>query len=120
MRVLFTTQIGSGHWRPLAPFARALAEAGHQVAFATTPIGCAIIAGHGFRCFPIGEDDWQKPRSSPARPSGSAVPEPSAAVHLNVFLPRAERDLPALRAVCHDWQPDVIVREQTEFAGCVV
>jgi UDP:flavonoid glycosyltransferase YjiC (YdhE family) len=115
MRVLFTTQIGSGHWRPLAPFARALEAAGHEVAFGTTPIGCTIIAGHGFRCFPIGDDDWQ---DSSRRPQ-PAAPEQSVAVTLNLFLPRAERNLPELLAVCRIWQPDLIVREQTEFAGCL-
>ena len=34
MRVLFTTLPYSGHVHPLVPFARALADAGHDVAFA--------------------------------------------------------------------------------------
>ena len=34
MRALFTTQPGSGMFNPLIPFARALADAGHAVAFA--------------------------------------------------------------------------------------
>ncbi|MBA2521095.1 MAG: glycosyltransferase, partial [Chloroflexia bacterium] len=57
MRVLFTTHPGSGHWHPLVPFAAALHAARHEVAFATTPIGCAAISALGFRCFPVGVDD---------------------------------------------------------------
>lgn len=53
MRALFTTQPGSGHWRPLAPFARALQTAGHTVAFATTPHFCGLIRPHGFACLPV-------------------------------------------------------------------
>jgi len=46
-----------GHWRPLAPFARALQGVGHEVAFATTPFGCPLITEHGFLTFPAGVDD---------------------------------------------------------------
>ncbi|CAA9568971.1 MAG: hypothetical protein AVDCRST_MAG19-2576 [uncultured Thermomicrobiales bacterium] len=54
MRVLVTAQPGDGHWWPLAG---ALAEAGHDVAFATSLVFCAIVAWHGFRCFPMGSDE---------------------------------------------------------------
>ena len=37
MRACFTTQPGTGMFRPLVPFARALADAGHEVAFAPSP-----------------------------------------------------------------------------------
>ena len=37
MRVLFTSQNGSGHWHPLICVARALEAVGHEVAFASTP-----------------------------------------------------------------------------------
>ena len=60
MRVLVTAQPGDGHWRPLAPLAPlagALAEAGHDVAFTTSLVFCAIVAWHGFRCFPMGSDE---------------------------------------------------------------
>ncbi len=116
MRVLFTTQVGSGHWRPLAPFARALTDAGHDVAFASSPIFCSIIAEHGFRGFLVGRDDWLT-RSQQSAPS--AEPEQSEAVLFNQFIPRAERDLPALLALIRDWHPDLLVRETTEFAACV-
>ena len=65
MRVLSTTQVGAGHWRPLAPFARALQGAGRAVAFATTPLSCPAIAEHGFQTFPAGVDEWRTP--SPRR-----------------------------------------------------
>ena len=116
MRVLFTAQVGEGHWRPLAPFAQALAAAGHEVAFASTPFACQIIARHGFRCFPMGDDEWwQRPSQSPP-----AEPEQADAVAVNYFVPLAEHRLSELLTVARDWHPDLIVREQTEFAGCLV
>ena len=57
MRVLFTTLPGSGHWQPLIPFANALQQVGHEVAFATTPSACAVISALGFRCFSAGKDE---------------------------------------------------------------
>lgn len=115
MRVLFTTQVGEGHWRPLAPFARALATAGHGVAFATTPFGCARLAAHGFETFPVGIDDWMHASAEPEERGGA--PAQWQDVARTVFLPRAGRDLPAMLALCDEWKPDLIVREQTEFAG---
>ena len=117
MRVLFTTQFGSGHWRPLAPFARALVDAGHEIAFAASPISCALIAAHGFRSFPVGSDDWLTPLPVPA---SLTAPEQWEAVWLHQFIPRATRNLPALQALVDDWHPDLLVRETTEFAACVV
>ena len=35
MRVLFSTTAAYGHFHPLVPLARAFADGGHQVAFAT-------------------------------------------------------------------------------------
>jgi hypothetical protein len=56
MRALFTTQPGS-HWRPLVPFASALAQRGHRVAFATIPPYHEYIARSGVPCFPMGRAD---------------------------------------------------------------
>ncbi len=117
MRVLFTTQPGSGHWRPLAPLANALTAAGHEVAFATTPAQCETLARFGFRCFPVGADDWR--REAEAKETAEA-PAQAAAVWVEFFAgSRATRTLPDLLAVCQAWRPNLLVRESTEFAGCV-
>ena len=65
MRVLFTTNPGSGHWHPLVPFAEALQTAGHEVAFATTPAACTSIAGLGFRCIPVGAEETVENAKAP-------------------------------------------------------
>jgi UDP:flavonoid glycosyltransferase YjiC (YdhE family) len=122
MRVLFSTQVGAGHWRPLAPFAKALEAAGHEVAFATTPFGCSVIAEHGFRCFPAGIDDWRipSPQGHRGKPKSSEPPQ-AAEVWTEVFVNvQAAHAIPDLLAICAQWQPDLIVREATEFGGYVV
>jgi UDP:flavonoid glycosyltransferase YjiC (YdhE family) len=118
MRIVFTTQAGSGHWRPLVPLARALQAVGHEVAFATTPIACEALADLSFRCFPVGIDDWLvDPGAAPARHDPTT---PAASVWVDVFVNiRAMRALPDVLAVCEVWRPDLLVREMTEFAGCV-
>ncbi len=121
MRVLLTTQVGAGHWRPLAPLAGALHAAGHAVAFAATPYSCAEIAGYGFRCFPVGEDTWRQPQQTPPKSEAQARPPAQADdVARDVFLPNAAQRLPALLALAREWRPDLIVREHTEYAGCLV
>ena len=121
MRVLLTTQVGAGHWRPLAPLAQALHAAGHEVAFAATSYFCNEIGAYGFRCFPVGEDDWLTvERARAAAPSSTAPPAPAPSVARDVFLPHAAQRLPALLALAQGWRPDLIVREQTEYAGCLV
>lgn len=117
MRVLFTAQPGSGHWRPLAPLAKALLCVGHEIAFATAPIACADLARLGFLCFPVETDDWLMESQSTA---ASEAPAQAATVWVELFAgSRAMRSLPDLLALCRAWKPDLVVREATEFAGCV-
>jgi UDP:flavonoid glycosyltransferase YjiC (YdhE family) len=119
MRILFTTQAGSGHWRPLLPLATALRMARHEVAFATTPIACVTLGDLGFRCFPIGVDDWLiEPGTTPTARHDPTTP--AVTVWVDVFVNiRAQQALPDLLTTCEAWRPDVLVREMTEFAGCV-
>jgi UDP:flavonoid glycosyltransferase YjiC (YdhE family) len=119
VRVLVTSQPGSGHWRPLVPLAKALQAAGHEVAFATTPVACATLADLGFHCFPVGIDDWLvQPGAPPAARHDPTTP--AATMWVDVFVDiRAKHALPDLLATCDAWRPDLIVRELTEFAGCV-
>lgn len=117
MRVLLTTQPGEGHWRPLASLAKALRSAGHDVAFATSPIFCSILQRHGFHAFSIGVDDWLAEPTQPDAADSRSEPVQAAVVLLDEFIPRAVHNLPELLALCRDWRPNLIVREQSEFTG---
>jgi UDP:flavonoid glycosyltransferase YjiC (YdhE family) len=119
MRTLFATQAGSGHWRPLLPLATALQAAGHDVAFATTPVACATLGDLGFRCFPVGVDEWLiEPGAAPTARHDPKTPVDREWVDVFVNI-RAQRALPDLLATCEAWRPDLLVREMTEFAGCI-
>lgn len=121
MRVLFSTQCGAGHWRPLVPVAQALQAAGHAVAFATTSFGCTDISGHGFQCFPAGIDDWRQPPPKREGIPPRKGPPQATAVWPDVFVDiRAAHAIPDLLAICGHWHPDLVVREMTEFGACVV
>jgi UDP:flavonoid glycosyltransferase YjiC (YdhE family) len=57
MRALFTSSPASiGHFHPLVPLARALADAGHEVAVAAPAALAAAVAHAGFRHLPAGRD----------------------------------------------------------------
>ena len=56
MRALFTSQPATGGFRPLVPFARALVDAGHDVAFACAPSFGPDVEAAGFEAFPAGID----------------------------------------------------------------
>ncbi len=101
MRVLSTTLPLSGHFYPLIPIARALADAGHEVAFASRATFAAAIARAGFRHFPAGSDE------------------------VNFFLPGAFDDrwprhaIPDILALAATWPPDLVVRGALEYGGCL-
>ena len=118
MRIVITTQAGAGHWRPLVPLAKALQTAGHDVAFATTPVACAALGDLGFRCFPVGSDEWLvEPGAAATVRHDPTMPVTSVWVDVFVNI-RAQQALPDLLVTCEAWRPDLLVRELTEFAGC--
>ncbi|MDQ3929271.1 MAG: glycosyltransferase [Chloroflexota bacterium] len=121
MRVLFTTHPTASHWHPLVPLAQALEAAGHEVAFATSPSFCPTIVTKGFRCFPAGADDVPEERQARREQMVGLNPREETFFTLrHAFAgPRADRSLVSLLDIIAEWQPEVMVRENTEFAGCV-
>src|SRR4051812_25991216 len=101
MRVLFTTQPGTGHFHPLVPLAQALRDVGHDVAFAGARSAQPLIEASGFRGFSAGVE-WR---------TGGRLPLPTDVpwwagiiVHYARELARDVLDL------ARDWAPDLIVR----------
>ena len=119
MRVLFTTQPGTGMFNPLVPFARALAEAGHTVAFACADSFRPEVEEAGFAAFPAGLD-W---RNDALRRAFPDAPPPGPAL-LRWILPHwryttARATVPDLLALAARWRPDLFVREDIEFGACL-
>ncbi|MDQ6834329.1 MAG: glycosyltransferase [Chloroflexota bacterium] len=119
MRVLFSCNALSGHFHPLVPFARALADAGHDVAFAAPASFAPTVTHAGFRHFPAGLDRafhevYPQIHTMPAS-------ELTAFMHPQVWcglLP--EHKVPDLLALAERWSPELIVREERDFSGCIV
>ncbi|MBB4679268.1 glycosyltransferase [Crossiella cryophila] len=118
MRILFTFAGGNGHFDPLTPLAAAALAAGHTVAFASGPGLRAVVAAAGFTAFAV----------------GSGSPDNAAAITALAPLDpeRERRDLregfarrltgerlPGLLDLLAQWQPDVLVRDETDYAAAI-
>ena len=123
MKVLCTCLPGSGHFLPMLPLARALVDAGHEVAFATAGEFGPSIEKHGFAAFPAGislprqlEEAGRRYAEAGLAPSPerfeSFVPRMLAGV---AAPPRARDLLP----IFDEWRPDVLVHDETELGGPV-
>ena len=122
LRVLFTTTAATGHFQPLVPFARALRAAGHTVTFATTPDFVATIEASGFPCSAVGVPTSPKGVMDATGIDLSRLsPEEVNLVAWQWFFlgEHKRREIDELLALIAAWQPDLIVREETEVAGCV-
>jgi UDP:flavonoid glycosyltransferase YjiC (YdhE family) len=123
MKVLFSAVPEAGHLNPLLPFARALADRGHAVAFASAPAFARRAAAAGFAAHPVGDelDAWfaELARRVGGPPGEGLAPE---AIE-GWFVPRlfaqvgAERTIAPLAAVVTAWRPDLVVHDPYQFAA---
>jgi UDP:flavonoid glycosyltransferase YjiC (YdhE family) len=104
--------------------AQALSRAGHEVAFATAADFCRHIERTGFAAFPAGLSLARQIEEARAR-----YPEQDrlrAMERFEEFVPRMLAGVAAparaadLVPVVHRWRPDLLVHDETEFAGPVV
>ncbi len=122
MRALFTTQPGEGHFHWLVPIARALQGAGHTVAVACAPAFRPAVEASGLAALPCGRN-WLIATSPHAfRELDGAASEPAGIEWLRrqAFLRSVtEQMLNDLLASGESWQPDLVVREASEYGGCL-
>lgn len=122
LRVLFTVQPEAGHLHPLLPVATALREAGHEVAFCSSPSFRPEVEAYGFLYFDAGLDFLLSDRSTWTafpplpHPSDPAFPAVVARIFADITT---ERMIPDLLTIAGAWSPDLIVREGMEYGGCV-
>lgn len=121
MRVLFGFVGGRGHVDPLLPLARAVAAAGHQVAFSASRSMEAAVHAAGFEVLP------------PLPGTPPRVPEPAERMPLlEVDRGREEGDLrdrfardgarrraELVLARAPGWRPDVIVVDEADFGAVI-
>jgi UDP:flavonoid glycosyltransferase YjiC (YdhE family) len=122
LRVLFTVRSGLGHLHPLIPIARAAQAAGHEVIFAASLSVASVVERAGFRCQPAGlVIDDQHVEDLVPEMRGSVGKERAAFYWRHIFAEHAPAVMiPALLEFTSVWHPDLIVRDDTEFSGCIV
>ena len=121
MRVLVATTAGAGHLGPILPFAAACRDAGHEVAVAAPASFAPAVARTGLPHLPFPdapEDEW---RAVMARLPGLGPDEANAVVIGEVFAGiDARAALPGVEEIVARWEPDLILRESSEFASFLV
>ena len=118
MRILFTFAGGSGHAEPLVPIARAATAGGHTVAVAGRASVTASLQARGFTVFADASDPGDAP--------------PTRTPLLELSAEREDRDLrdgfadrlararaTGILALCADWRPDLIVRDEVDFGSAI-
>jgi UDP:flavonoid glycosyltransferase YjiC (YdhE family) len=120
---LFSVSGGHGHFHPLVPLARALKEAGHEVAFATGPSMRPLVEASGFTHLPVGGNLAADPEYQEFQAQRKTMPpglETEMLVYSKLFCGIAPRlRTPDLVAVAESWQPDMFIREAAEYAAAI-
>ena len=121
MKVLGTCLPGHGHFNLMLAVARALADAGHEVAFATAADFCPRVEAAGFAAFPAGLSLAEQVAEARRRfPEEDRLP---GRERFESFVPRMLAGVAApsraaeLVSVVRRWEPDVLVHDETELAG---
>ena len=120
MRVLFASTRGVGHFNPLVPFVESALAAGREVMVAGPPALAPTIEPTGYPFWqgenpPDDELDatWARvPQVSPDEANRIVIGEIFAGLNVRAMLP-------ALRAAIAEWKPDLVIREQSEFASAI-
>ncbi|MGI8807429.1 MAG: glycosyltransferase [Acidimicrobiales bacterium] len=123
MKVLGTCLPGHGHFNPMLALAQGLTRAGHEVAFATAAGFCPHIEKAGFQAFPAGLALARQMEAARER-----YPEQDGLVAMERFEQFVPRMLAGVAAPARaadlvpllaSWKPDLLVHDETEFAGPV-
>ena len=121
MRILFTFIGGSGHFRPLIPFARAAQALGHAVAVAGSGRRQAEIAAAGFTAFATSEPG--PGTGSAGRAEAALVPPDLQAEERQLregFAGTAARRHAArVSGLAREWRADLIVRDEVDFGAAI-
>ncbi|HEX8430926.1 MAG TPA: glycosyltransferase, partial [Longimicrobium sp.] len=122
-RFLFSTTPGYGHIYPLMPLARALKQAGHAVAFATSASRQPMVEAFGFDFFAVGGDLRADPEYQQVKAELEAMPLTLESEMINYsriwcgIAPRLRT--PDLVEIARMWQPDMFIREAGEYGAVI-
>jgi UDP:flavonoid glycosyltransferase YjiC (YdhE family) len=122
LRFLFSVQPAVGHLLPVVPVGHALLERGHEVVVVCSPSFRPTVEAFGLTAAPAGLD-WLRAEADRFFPPLGAIDpkERYAWILSNVYAGAAARRLlPDLFELFDAWRPDVVVRDQMEFASWLV
>ncbi|HLL78837.1 MAG TPA: nucleotide disphospho-sugar-binding domain-containing protein [Ktedonobacteraceae bacterium] len=123
MRVLITSVSAYGHFQPMIPLAKALAEAGHEVAIATGSDLRSRAEAAGFQVFDAGLDFEAAYERLAARYPDREYNRLEPDEILGWYLPHLFGEIVApamlsdLEPLVRSWRPHVILHDMGEFAG---
>lgn len=117
-RILFTTVPLAGHLRPGLPIARALLDAGHEVAWYTSEEYAPLVARAGAEVRLMAAD-LSLDQASIEASRGDEKPGLAALKRdiLNVFIAPVPRWVEEIDAVIEDFRPDVVVADAAFLSG---
>lgn len=122
MRVLAACSLGgAGHLHPLLPLLEAARRVGHDIGVVAPPAMRAMVDDGGFTW--LGGGEPPEAEVAPIREQLPILPaaEASDLGELELFGRLATGAmLPAMRSICAEWQPDLVLREPCEHASTVV
>jgi UDP:flavonoid glycosyltransferase YjiC (YdhE family) len=122
VRILAACSLGgAGHLNPLVPVLAAARRLGHETLVVGPRALTDLVERAGFRFRAGGEP--AEAEIAPIREQLPVVPAAEASILGNreLFGRLAARALlPAMADVCADWQPDLVLRDPTEYASAVV
>lgn len=122
MKLLAVTNPGVSHLHAMMPVLRAVQQAGHEVAVASSKTFRSLVERVGLRSFEAGLD-WFEPEVTQTFPEIEAM---SPDERRYWFIQDLYADItphkmaPDLLEICDAWQPDLLVRNDYEFSACVV
>jgi UDP:flavonoid glycosyltransferase YjiC (YdhE family) len=118
VRALFTSLPATGHFNSLMPLALAMRDAGHDIAVCCAAEFSDRLAGRGIRHFAGGGHSLNEFLPRDLEVSG---PGRARFMQREVFAAAApDRLMPDLVRAVEEWRPEVLVRESSEFAACVL
>jgi UDP:flavonoid glycosyltransferase YjiC (YdhE family) len=120
VRALFASTRGAGHFNPLVPFVEAALRAGHEVLVAGPPPLAPAVERAGYPFW-----EGEAPPEEVLGPVWERVPtvlpdEANAIVIGTIFADlNVAAMLPRMHAAFEQWRPDLVVREQNEYASAI-
>ena len=120
MRILFASTRGTGHFNPLVPLIEAAVRGGHEVMVAGPPPLAETVERAGYPFWGGAEPPEDQLGPLWGRVPTVSADEANAIVVGEIFAGlNVHAMLPSLEAACREWQPDVLIREEAEFASAI-